>query len=349
MKVAVDVTELASREPGGVRTGLRLLLAALRDHAPGVDAVAVAPRPVPLPEGVASRWTGGPGTPRAWRRSRALSRALEGFDVFHSPVTAHPRGLALPMTVTVHELPFVVDARLEGSWRALVQYTWLSRALSAGALLIAPSRTTRDQIAVAHPAALSRTLVVPHPAPVVPEGPRAQSDGSLLFVGRLEPRKCVGALFDAAGAWPGEVRLAGPQRPRERRRVEELARARGLSDRLRILGVVDEGRLDALIRHAAAVVLPSASEGFGFPVLEALGRGVPVIVSRSTGAAETAGDAGIAIDPSDAVAFARALGVVQQTGTRERVAREGPARLAEFPPERTARGYAEAFHRALAG
>ncbi|MGH7163815.1 MAG: glycosyltransferase, partial [Planctomycetota bacterium] len=250
---------------------------------------------------------------------------------------------------TVHELPFVENSSLEGTRRELAQSFRLARALSSCALLFAPSEATLRQMRSVHPAAGRITRVVPHPCPAVRGGATVPHDGSLLFVGRLGRRKRVEALFSGAAAFDGEIRLAGPQRRRERARVEAAARRFGVGGRVRFLGIVDEDALDALYRSARAVALLSASEGFGFPVLEALARGVPVIVAEGTGAAETGGDAALVVDPASPEAIAEAIRRAGDAAYRAGVETDGPARCALFSPERTARAYEEAFLHAVGG
>jgi glycosyltransferase involved in cell wall biosynthesis len=347
VKVGVDATELRLGPPGGVRTACFLLLDALQRHAPEVEVVALAPRPVEVPPGVRVRVTGGPRAPLLWRRSGALRRAARDLDLFHSPVTAFPSLDGMPVTATVHELPFVVSARLEGTRRALVQLRWLSRAMARCAALVAPSRATVRQMRLAHPAVERITHVVPHPAPPTPAEEAKAHDGSLLFVGRLGRRKGVEALLRGAALCEGEVRLVGPRSPGGAERVRTVARHLGILDRVRILGEVDAAMLDFLYRQACAVVLLSASEGFGFPVLEALARSVPVVVARGTGAAEVGGDAVLAVDPAEPVEIGEALRRAADPAYRAEVARKGPARALDFPPERTARGYVEVFRNAL--
>jgi glycosyltransferase involved in cell wall biosynthesis len=147
----------------------------------------------------------------------------------------------------------------------------------------------------------------------------------------------------------GEIRLAGPHAPRRRRAIEAVAERAGVAQRVRFLGVVDPLALDDLYCRACVVGLLSASEGFGFPVLEALARGVPVVVAKGTGAAEVGGAAAIAVDPADREGIAAALRAAADPEHRQRIAVDGPARAMEFTPERTARGYLDVFQRALGG
>jgi glycosyltransferase involved in cell wall biosynthesis len=349
VKVGIDATELRPGAVGGVRTALRLLLDALAKHAPELEVTALAPQAVPVPHAVRLQVTGGPSKPRLWRRSFALRRTLRRLDLFHSPVTAIPSFEGPTYTATVHELPFVEDYRLEGTARASAQWFWLSRAMGRCAALFAPSRATFRQIGAAHPAAAAITAVVPHPAPPAPDHEQHTHDGSLLFVGRLEKRKCVEALLRGAASESGEIRLVGPHRASARRRIETAAERAGVRERVLFFGVVTDGDLDYLYRNACAVGLVSASEGFGFPVLEALSRGVPVIVARGTGAAEVGGEAALAVNPASPSEIAAALRMAADPAYRKRLSSLGPARALEFTPERTARGYAEVFLRAASG
>ncbi len=343
LRVGIDVTELHPGAVGGVRTGLRLLLEALHRYAEEIDVVAVAPEAADVPKGVRFERTGGPSRPLLWRRSRALRRHLMNVDLFHSPVTAVPSLNGLPMTATVHELPFAVSERLEGPLRAFKQIYWLDRMLERCRACVVPSHATLRQMQAAHPASIRIAHVVPHPCPPVSPGEPCRHDGSLLFVGRLERRKGVRALLLGATDFTGAIRLVGPQPPHKRRQLERLLDGLDLEKRVEFLGVVGDSALDGLYRRARAVALLSASEGFGFPVLEALARGTPIIVARGTGAAETGGEAALVVDPLQPGEIAGALERAGDEDYRRQIAREGPRRAASFTLEQTARAYEKVF------
>lgn len=349
MKIGVDATELRPGAIGGVRTATYLLLDALHKFTPDLQVMAVAPGPVDVPRGIKTVETGGPVRPFWWRRSRALREALADFDIFHSPVTAFADVDGPVLTATVSELPFVVNHRLEGFGRALAQWYWLSRAMGHCAALFAPSRATLEQIRLTHPAAVRITHVVPHPAPPAPSSEQKRHDGSVLFVGRLDRRKCVEALLAGAACCEGQIRLVGPYSDRARARIEKEAERLGISDRVLFPGSVDAETLDFLYRNACVVGLVSASEGFGFPVLEALARGVPVVVAKDTGAAEVGGDAVLAVDTTQTDDIAAAIRRAAEPDYRREVSVAGPARVLQFTPEQTARGYAKVFEHALGG
>jgi glycosyltransferase involved in cell wall biosynthesis len=96
--------------------------------------------------------------------------------------------------------------------------------------------------------------------------------------------------------------------------------------------------LDALYRKADAFLYPSLYEGFGLPVLEAMARGVPTVVSSASSLPEVAGDAALSVDPLSmdrlTQAVTRVLTDPEEAG---RLAEAGRRRAAEFSWERTAR------------
>ena len=91
--------------------------------------------------------------------------------------------------------------------------------------------------------------------------------------------------------------------PEAKQRVAAL----GLSDSVAFLGPVAGADLPALYAGAELFVFPSLYEGFGFPVLEAMACGTPVICSNVSSLPEVAGSAALQVDPRDTDALAAAM------------------------------------------
>lgn len=117
-------------------------------------------------------------------------------------------------------------------------------------------------------------------------------------------------------------------------RDRSLARSHGLGERFVELGVVSDAELASLYRSCACVAVLSHSEGFAFPVVEALAAGAPVLVPRASAAAEAAGSQGILVDVTEARAIA--LGVQEALASRDGRRSARRARAAEFTWDRCA-------------
>jgi len=213
--------------------------------------------------------------------------------------------------------------------------------------LVAPSHATLEQIRMVHPGAVLMTEVIPHPAPRVEEM-QHEHDGSLLFLGRFDHRKSIEALLDGCALSGGKVRLAGPHDEKRKEAIHAHVRRLGMESRVEFLGEIDDSMREFLYRRAGVVALISRSEGFGFPVLEALGRGVPVMVGRGTGAHEIGGDVVLAVDPQNPEEVADAWRTALETDHRAAVRTRGPARVLEFSPSKAAAAYEKMWKRAAA-
>jgi glycosyltransferase involved in cell wall biosynthesis len=159
--------------------------------------------------------------------------------------------------------------------------------------------------------------------------------GYLLFVGTREPRKGLDVLLTAL-ALPTTPDLpllvAGPP-GWGGVDVAADAAAAGLGDRVRVLGRLTDADLAVCYRRAAAVVVPSRAEGFGYPVAEAMAAGTPVVCSADPALVETGGGAVLTVPVGEADALAGALAVTVAGGqaVQQRVER-GRERAATFSP-----------------
>ena len=124
--------------------------------------------------------------------------------------------------------------------------------------------------------------------------------------------------------------------------------ARGLAARTRTMGEAQENELHAAYRAADVLLFPSHYEGFGFPVLEAMASGIPVVTSGAGGLAEVAGDAAIVVGGRDVDPYVAALRRltanpqwIQQLVTR------GTERARRFRWVETARRTAEVYRSLL--
>ena len=110
-------------------------------------------------------------------------------------------------------------------------------------------------------------------------------------------------------------------------------------DRLRRLGGIRDDQLAAVYAGAAAFVFPSRYEGFGFPPLEAMARGVPVVCARNSSLPEVLGDAPRWVDGFDAAEWAEAIrGVLRDPELVASMRSAGGSQVARFTWAEAARG-----------
>lgn len=118
---------------------------------------------------------------------------------------------------------------------------------------------------------------------------------------------------------------------------DDIIRRLQLEKFVRWIGYVDEEDKPMLYRNAEAFVFPSRLEGFGFPVLEALACGTPVVCSNASSLPEVLGSAGFAVDPDDHRDMAGAIiSTVIQENLAAELRQKGPEQAAKFSWETTA-------------
>src|SRR5207237_9627285 len=100
--------------------------------------------------------------------------------------------------------------------------------------------------------------------------------------------------------------LAGPIGWRHQTLLREIS-AIDAPGEITMTGSVSPPDLDALYRGADAFVYPSLYEGFGLPILDAMARGIPSIVSATSSLPEVAGEAAGPVDPRSTAAIAEAI------------------------------------------
>lgn len=129
--------------------------------------------------------------------------------------------------------------------------------------------------------------------------------------------------------------------------VDERIEALGVRDGIRRLGHIDRGDLNWLYRNAAALTFPSRFEGFGLPVLEAMGHGCPVIAANATALPEVVGESGMLLDPNEPAEWTAAmLELLGDPARRAWLSEAAIARTAEFRWSSSARALARVYRRA---
>lgn len=164
-----------------------------------------------------------------------------------------------------------------------------------------------------------------------------------LFVGTLEPRKNLlrlvhsFLLFTQRVKTPFELILAGPKGWIGEEFMQFILSPQ-LADKVRWLDYVEEEDLPGLYSGAAALTYPSIKEGFGMPLLEAMGCGTPVLCSNTGAIPEVVGDAGWMMDPSNVGDWSLAMQrIVNEPQFGQLLREKGRTRISLFNIDNTAK------------
>jgi glycosyltransferase involved in cell wall biosynthesis len=131
-----------------------------------------------------------------------------------------------------------------------------------------------------------------------------------------------------------------------RRTTLETIDRLGLRDDVVFTDFLQEEELARYYSNAGCFVLVSLYEGFGFPPLEAMACGCPVITSNTSSLPEVVGDAGILIDPYDTNSLVKAMrDVLTNSKLRDDMVRKGLAQAKKFTWERAAEQTMEVYNR----
>jgi glycosyltransferase involved in cell wall biosynthesis len=120
------------------------------------------------------------------------------------------------------------------------------------------------------------------------------------------------------------------------------------AEHVRVTGYVSEQMLTCLLSWTKAFVFPSLYEGFGFPILEAMANGAPVITSRVASLPEIGDDAVVYIDPNDPQGIADAIvSVCTNRDVQKRLRERGLRQATKFRWQETADQTFEAYQEAV--
>lgn len=235
------------------------------------------------------------------------------FDIYHPTLNRiMPAVRGRRIVVTQHDS---THERFPHLFRTPEAYVRAKRQVLAKAdAILCVSESSRQDLLHFYAVDEQKTHVVHHgftpleeglaePALPAVEGPY------LLYVGSRTEYKNFMLLLDAfaLSGLAQDYRLVavggGPASPEEHARVSQ----RGVARRVNLIARVSDHELAGLYRNAALFVYPSRYEGFGFPPLEAMSLGCPVLANRTSSLPEICGDAAFYFQSEDAADLSNAL------------------------------------------
>jgi len=283
-------------------------------------------RPVPL--------AGHPAAPLdAWRLSRSLS-GLTRDDLFFSPGYNSPLFCPSRFIFTIHDLSHIYCPENSNPLIRLYYATIMKRACQRALSILTVSEFTRMQIVEWSGVSTEKVLNVG--CGVDPTYQPAENYYGLQFPYLLcvSNRKRHKNEFRVVEAFaradiPTGMHLVFTGGPTAE--LTDCIEHLHITQRVYFAGVVRETELPSLYRGAEALVFPSLYEGFGLPILEAMGCGTPVVTANVTAMPEVAGGAALLVDPTSVEQIARAMEqIVSDTTLRQQLRHKGLPRAAEF-------------------
>jgi glycosyltransferase involved in cell wall biosynthesis len=345
VRLVVDALAIRSGSAAIIVGNLLIGWAAAEPDDELVVLVANEPQ-LPLPESARVEAIGGG---RMWAQSFGVRRAARqlGADAVLGGVTASVLlGARCPWGVILYDLRHEVRPEQFSRSRRVVRRLLYGWSFARADAVICISERTREDLLRRRPRLGAKAHVALLGADHAARW-AAEDDGQppryVLAFGHF-PNKNVDGVLRAWQLYhgPGQLRICGLGRE-SRANAEQLVSELGISERVRLLPWLSDEQFEAVFAGASGVLFPSDFEGFGLPAIEALLRGIPLVISPDPALLEvTAGHAVVADDESAAglaaaIERSQALTPDQlaagtehaRTFTWERMAREVRAALAQ--------------------
>ncbi|MEK7202942.1 MAG: glycosyltransferase family 1 protein [Patescibacteria group bacterium] len=181
-------------------------------------------------------------------------------------------------------------------------------------------------------------------------------DKFILYLGTIEPRKNIKGIIKAYN----QLRIFDKQENRELQDIKLIIvggkgwKSKNIykeqeksehKDDIKFLGYINSEDKVYLYNLASVFVYPSFYEGFGFPLLEAMACGTPVVASYSSSLPEVIGNAGLLVDPYDIIDIANGLKqILSNKDLRDKLIKKGLEQANKFKWNKSAMEYLKIFN-----
>lgn len=286
------------------------------------------------------------------------------FDLYHSTVSLGPLteiGLPYmqprPTVATVYDLHAFESPELRHIARSK-SFAVQKRAIRKARAVVSLSKYVCGRVCSALGVEDYRTVVIPcavdeeiqhaHKMSAIREKP---SRTYILGMGETANKNLLAVLkaFEilAERGFDGDCVVVG-DRERQTNEVAVLLGESRWSGRVRFTGRINTAELVRLYQDCAVFLFPSVREGFGFPVIEAMQCGAPVVSSNTTSLPEAGGDAAMYVAPGDYEAIADATaGIMENRSLREELIHAGHRRVDGMSWSKTVEALHEVYTRVV--
>jgi glycosyltransferase involved in cell wall biosynthesis len=281
---------------------------------------------------------------------------VSGLDLVYCTANTLPKALDMTVAMIVHDLTFVSHPQFHTEENIQLCKTSFERALESDCHFVANSESTRADFLNYYGVDSSRISLAycgvdPHAfspknriAVASVRQKYALPERYFLCVGSLEPRKNLESLVRAMALYRGRESLVvvGAIGWGNSTLHELLGQHQ---DKVQFLGYVPQGDLPALYTAAQATLYPSIYEGFGYPVVESMACGTPVLTSNNSSLREIGQGAALLIDdPQDHSALVEGMQVLSEDSqVYNELVSKGYERAREYTPINCARSTVRVF------
>src|SRR3989338_291286 len=313
--------------------------------------------------------------PRGASEIRGGEEGVRNFDIFFMPnINFVALSTTTKLIITAHDLSFVHFpehfSRKTRLWHSAIN----PRALFNRAdHIVTVSAHTKDDLVETYGIAQEKVSVI-YPGVEVNSSQTTvhsksknvnrepMTDGFILYFGALEPRKNIEGIIEAFEllhsqfANSHEIRrlasyliIAGLSTPYVKYLKKRIAKSK-VRDRVILKENPTEEEKETLYAGASLFVYPSFYEGFGFPPLEAMSYGVPVVASSASSVPEICGDAAMLVNPWDVNEIKEGMRILLEDETlRQNYISAGRNRIREFSWQASAKQIKEIFYSTCVG
>jgi len=314
---------------------------------------------------------------KGWEKVFKLPGILkrEGFNLVHQTENSCPlfsKKQKYRKVITIHDLTPYKFPKFFSKREYIYYRFYLPQALKTVDAIIAPSQSTKQDLVELYGVKSEKVTVIHEGLEEAffcqysPQETKAMLDSKglskpyLLTMG-INYHRNLGTVFKAYAALPEDIKdsydlvvagYTGIEDGKDIRflgrgteNIVNLVRDLGLKQHVKFVGRLKQEDLMMLYQSAEIFLFPSLSEGFGFPPLEAMASGCPVISSSASAMKETVGDAGILLEPLDPEKWSGAIEQVLQSGDIKRsLIDKGLKRAKSFSWEKCAQGHLGVYY-----
>jgi len=260
------------------------------------------------------------------------------------------------VVISVHDVSTFAVPETVGFARRLYKQAVIRRSVELCDAIITGSEATKNEMVKYLPHSVNKIKVIPYG---IEDSFEQVTDKSvlssikakynlmtpfILHVGTIEARKNIIRIVQAFAngrrnrQWKHSLVLVGtPGYGFDK--IQKVIEETGVKSNVIITGHVDNNDLPGIYSLSDALIYPSLYEGFGFPPLEAMKCGCPVIASYSTSLPEVIGDAGVFIDPKNVDKIFNALNrVITDKNLHNKLVQQGKERVRHFTWKKTVKG-----------